>query len=426
MVLAGLGLGLDALEGVDAVIVARLRRSIFVAAGVLVATGCTSRAVGPDDLGDDGATSAEEGDDGDGDGATAGDDGPGSEGEGDGEDGDPTATADDGPVELCPDEDDSFGVVRVCMPDGDSCGSCSGECAAKAGEVAESQGAFACGGWEDTAVVMCSTVVAGECCQLVQIWDLGCAGRPLVVEGRSHVADLAPRHDWLAGIGPSREGELDFATRCELAGRWREMAQAEHASVASFARFGLDLLGLGAPPALLSATSRAMADEVEHARLCFAMASGYDGHALGPAELPAATVVAPGRDAAAIVAAAVVEGCIEETISAALAGVAAARAEDPAVARVLRKIARDEERHAALAWSFVRWIAKERPELLPALESAFEAAMRDRAAPNGAPESDLSAHGMLGTHARRSIARATLRDVIAPARAGLLTAVRAA
>lgn len=413
-------------DGLDSVVLARLRRSIFAAAGLMVAVGCSARAVGPDDLGDDDAgDDASDGGDGEGDGgSTSGGDG----GDGDGSAGSATATAtatatadggDDGPQAICVDDNDGFGTVLVCRPDDASCGSCLTECAALAGQIAEAQGDVPCGGWEDNASVLCSSVVDGQCCQLVQIYDIGCAGRPFVVGGQAQVADLASRSDWLAALAPSRAHELDGATRRDLAERWRAMAQAEHASVASFARFCLDLLSVGAPPSLLLATQRAMADEVEHARLCFAMATGYDGRDLGPAELPSAAAQVRARDLASIVADAAAEGCVEETISAALAAVAAERAEDPAVATVLRKIARDEERHAALAWSFVRWIVQARPELHVVIADAFARATATRPALAPADEADLAAHGMLDARTRALVANATCRSVIAPAAAAL-------
>jgi hypothetical protein len=51
-----------------------------------------------------------------------------------------------------------------------------------------------------------------------------------------------------------------------------------------------------------------------------------------------------------------VEGCVRETYGAALAGVAAERADDAWVRTTLRRIARDETRHAELAWDVAHWI----------------------------------------------------------------------
>jgi hypothetical protein len=64
------------------------------------------------------------------------------------------------------------------------------------------------------------------------------------------------------------------------------MALLEHASVASFARFSLQLMAAGAPASLVEAAHRAALDEIEHARLTFRLASRYEGRALGPGPLP--------------------------------------------------------------------------------------------------------------------------------------------
>ena len=59
----------------------------------------------------------------------------------------------------------------------------------------------------------------------------------------------------------------------------------EHASVAAFARFTLHLMSLGAPAALVERSNAALADETLHAKLAFAIASGYAGRAIGPGPL---------------------------------------------------------------------------------------------------------------------------------------------
>jgi hypothetical protein len=46
----------------------------------------------------------------------------------------------------------------------------------------------------------------------------------------------------------------------------------EHASVAAFARFTLDLLALGAPADLVQSAQQALGDEIAHAELCFGLA----------------------------------------------------------------------------------------------------------------------------------------------------------
>jgi hypothetical protein len=128
----------------------------------------------------------------------------------------------------------------------------------------------------------------------------------------------------------------------------------EHASIAAFARFTLQLLALGAPAFLVESATRAMADETRHARLAFAVASAYAGRTLGAGPL-AVDRALEATTLVDIVVAAVREGCIGETVSALHAAEARYYVTDPALQRVLTAIIDDETRHAQLAWRFVQW-----------------------------------------------------------------------
>src|SRR5258705_5529329 len=73
-----------------------------------------------------------------------------------------------------------------------------------------------------------------------------------------------------------------------LAAQWRENGRTEHASVAAFARLTLDLVALGAPPHLISASQADAIDEVRHAELCFSLARSLDAREEDPGPFPAA------------------------------------------------------------------------------------------------------------------------------------------
>lgn len=80
------------------------------------------------------------------------------------------------------------------------------------------------------------------------------------------------------------------------AAHYEREAAFEHASIAAFARASMGLLGLGAPPELLSETPAAAMDEVEHARVAFALAAAFSGEARGPSRLEVGSQRAlPGR-----------------------------------------------------------------------------------------------------------------------------------
>ena len=182
---------------------------------------------------------------------------------------------------------------------------------------------------------------------------------------------------WAAG--DARLEGVDEDMRPALAARWRENARTEHASVAAFARLTLDLLALGAPPALLAAAQRDAADEIAHAEACFAIARSIDGGEIGPGPFPAAAR-RPGRSPLRLLALAelavdsLIDGALHEGLSARVVAKLARRCELPSVREALRAIAADEGRHSAHGWDVVEWCVREGGEpVMSALEGAVRA-----------------------------------------------------
>jgi hypothetical protein len=256
-------------------------------------------------------------------------------------------------------------------------------------------------------------------------------GRPFFVEGQLRVAAPASRADWLASAGLSEEPVQplianDPALRSELAAAWTELGLMEHASVASFARFALHLLSLGAPPDLIEAASRAMQDETRHAQACFALASRYGQRGVGPGCLNMHGALGDG-DWESIVLMAVQEGCIGETVAALEATEAAEHCIDAPTRQVLEQIAREEAQHAELAWRFVAWALSRSPSALAErVRRAFQEALipnsGDAAAASNPSalastllrERQLLAFGIVGHQKRSELRQHALRDAILP------------
>ena len=150
-----------------------------------------------------------------------------------------------------------------------------------------------------------------------------------------------------------------------LAHAWTNVALMEHASIAAFARFTLQLLALGAPPDSRRASNAAMADEtMARASLAFAIASAYAGRAVGSR---------PAHDRRSLDG----SSLSRRSWSPPSAKVASARPSPPSrppkpkstlatprYATRSRPSRSDETRHAELAWRFVRWaLSQRRPEL---------------------------------------------------------------
>jgi hypothetical protein len=221
---------------------------------------------------------------------------------------------------------------------------------------------------------------------------------------------------------------LEQQTCALIARHWTDAALAEHASVAAFGRFTLELMSFGAPPQLVAASVAAMRDETRHATLCFGLASRYAEAALGPSALDMSGAFAD-PDFLAVVDRAIVEGVIGETAAALEATWAREAATDSAVRAALATIAVDESSHAALAIRFIAWAAKRDPRVVTLLERRLQEAAggtegEANARPALAPSviEQLEFHGVLDVATRRAARRAVLFEVlpavIAEVRAG--------
>ncbi|TAK28995.1 MAG: ferritin-like domain-containing protein [Myxococcaceae bacterium] len=259
-----------------------------------------------------------------------------------------------------------------------------------------------------------------QCCYL---WcDMACCGRPMVVRGEARAATMVEASAWSV----ASEGEvagLDAPTRAALARRWRDDGRMEHASVASFARFTLELMALGAPPSLLAEAQQAALDEVAHARSCLALASRLDGSSEGPGPLDVGGAL-DGICAEKSLRDAIVEGCVGETIAALVAQAQLRGATEPEAVSALTRIAADEERHAHLAWRFVAWALREHPSLRGVAGRCFADAL-SRAPAALVEEAGVDARawrawGRLGAEEHAAAVREALSEVIAPCAKALM------
>jgi hypothetical protein len=256
-------------------------------------------------------------------------------------------------------------------------------------------------------------------------------GRPFIVDGRLRMAAPVPRRDWCANDIALDALALSAPLRQRLADSWSHAACLEHASVAAFARFTLELLAFGAPAELVSLAGRAMADETRHAELTFALASRYAGRALGPASLAVGDALA-NLELESSAISAFLEGCIGETVAALEAAEALATTTDSAVRDVLAEIAPDEARHAELAWRFLKWALATSLHKVSLGERLLASLVsEERAARSAVSQSfsseplgpELRQQGVLPEAQRRGLRSQALRDVVRPCLEALLREV---
>ncbi|MBJ6765911.1 ferritin-like domain-containing protein [Myxococcaceae bacterium JPH2] len=196
-----------------------------------------------------------------------------------------------------------------------------------------------------------------------------CSAKPL--EGTTKV-DLVCNYLTCSNDGRRPEGLQDVGPpgeACELGMLFAHAAWLEAASVPAFLRLADELREHGAPAQLIQAARRSAADEVRHTRAMRALAERHG------ARMPEVEVASfQPRDLEAMCLENAVEGCVREAYGALVAGWQARAAGDAEVRRTLVPIARDELRHAELAWAVDAW-ASER--LAPSARERLREARRE-------------------------------------------------
>jgi hypothetical protein len=262
--------------------------------------------------------------------------------------------------------------------------------------------------------------------------------RPFLIGTALRSARSQIRDDWsaarLKADDESAASALDPLTARELARSWLADGLEEHASIAAFARFSMLLLSVAAPPELVAASQRASLDEIAHARDCFALARRYGAQDAGPGALDVHDALSP-MSLADLAALTTEEGCVGETLGAALAAEQLAVTDDPETRRILARIVRDEARHAELAWRFVAWaIGEEQRGSLGAAgvsaavaSAAAHAIAKTRAMelrPGPANVSAWHAHGRLTCVEARESSERAIVEVLLPCLAAFPSSAR--
>ena len=207
---------------------------------------------------------------------------------------------------------------------------------------------------------------------------------------------------------------------------WLQHAEAEHASVASFARHTLQLMSIGAPADLLVASQQASLDEIKHARICYGISSAFIGTDFWPGALDVEGSLEK-MTLKQIIESIIQEGCIEETLSAIEAWRKASITDDKAIESALSQIASEETNHAQLAWNTIRWIMEKYPEERTFIMDTFQTELENInrpllnaldasiiSPPKAFEESVLRQYGLLSAEDRVEVRQVGLLAVIEP------------
>lgn len=139
-------------------------------------------------------------------------------------------------------------------------------------------------------------------------------------------------------------------------GAWLgRMATLEAESIPAFRRLKHELAALGAPRKLQRRAARSRRDEKRHTRTISNLARRHGGE---PAKIINADERLALRSLEEVALENAVEGCIRETYGAWQAFTQSRESADPEFRAIMARIAKDEMRHAALAWEIHVWAMK--------------------------------------------------------------------
>ena len=158
-------------------------------------------------------------------------------------------------------------------------------------------------------------------------------------------------HDTCTGRRPEGLCPPEVASQSILGDHFARMAHLEAASVPAFRRMARELKAHGAPASLVRVAQRSACDEIRHARTMtrFARAHG--------SRVPSVAHAAHGmRTIAEFALENAIEGCVRETLGAAMALAQSRLAPDPELRAAMATIAEDELRHAELAHHVQAWV----------------------------------------------------------------------
>jgi len=151
----------------------------------------------------------------------------------------------------------------------------------------------------------------------------------------------------------ARRDSRGAALCAAAANAWENDAQHECASVPAFLQLAQELLAHGAPAALVARALDAACDEISHAELCAKVASRLHGASVRPTLPPFSGRPVP--SVSQLAAESWLDGCLGEGAAASRASRASRLAVDLRCKAAQARIARDERRHAELAWDILRW-----------------------------------------------------------------------
>jgi hypothetical protein len=175
------------------------------------------------------------------------------------------------------------------------------------------------------------------------LFQVSCTG--VTASCRSEQFNISGSGRYLTGVARPQSLPRDVRSYLE------QMLHGERAAVVAFRQLRSEMHKYGASQRILDACTRAIGDEVRHARLFETMLGAQHERSLPPREAC--------RSLETVLVENIVEGCFSETLGALVLAVQAMRAEAPKIRAAAGALWRDEARHAETSVLIAQFFQKE-------------------------------------------------------------------
>eukprot|EP01084_Bolivina_argentea_P131520 232129_1 len=194
----------------------------------------------------------------------------------------------------------------------------------------------------------------------VRKWSIACCvyGRPYFINSMTLQSNVTyidcknyiyyDNEQWKEFI--SNNAQIDY----EMSYKWKQQALSEYASIATFSKFSLELMSIGAPLWFIELSNQASIDEIRHAKVSFDIANMYlNSEQCMISDVFPSHVVNIDADWNRISKDVVIGGCLGETLS---AFKMIKNKYGNIIDEYLYSMAMDEIKHSALAWVTIKWM----------------------------------------------------------------------
>ena len=261
--------------------------------------------------------------------------------------------------------------------------------------------------------------------------DFNCAvGRPLTNGTSYQMAPLSSGDGWTNDDLTINCAYLSKEEIATVISHWENVTQLEHSSIASFSRFSLQMMAMGAPADILLAIQKATSDEIRHTQRAADILSGLIGSKVTLGAFPIKGLsIESSREA--LISNLIKEACFAETLGVAELTAALKWCDHPEISAHLSEVLEEETEHAHLAWKALKWLVESAPiqeqdqlnvlvqttfaEVSQAFGLTYSESLISERSSSAMVQANINCFGVLTEHQTQQVRAEAFKSVIMPA-----------